>query len=72
MTDLVFKPGDQVVCTSSSGYAFTEGKTYTILKYEPQGTVDEGWFVWPAYVSVEDDRGKRVFCHTYRFKHVEN
>lgn len=70
MSDPIFKPGDQAVCTGSRGYAFTTGRTYTILKYEPRGTDGQNPFVWPAYVLVEDDNGEHVFCHAHRFKHV--
>lgn len=71
MTDPIFKPGDQVECTGSRGYAFTTGKAYTVLRYEPGGSDGESPFRWPAYVSVLDDDGKRVFCHASRFKHME-
>lgn len=70
MTDPIFEPGDQVVCTDPRGYAFTTGKTYTVLKYEPRGSDGESPFTWPAYVSVEDDDGKRVHCHACRLKRV--
>lgn len=70
MTDPIFEPGDQVVCTGSRGYAFTTGKTYTVLKYEPRWRDEESPFTWPAYVSVVDDDGKRVHCHASRFKRV--
>lgn len=57
--------GDQVVCHASRGYAFTEGKTYTVLKYEP--SVPDTYFTWPAYLRVVDDTGKVAICHASRF-----
>lgn len=70
MSDPIFEPGDQVICTGSRGYAFTTGKIYTVLKYEPRWPESASMFTWPAYVSVEDDDGKRVHCHACRFKHA--
>lgn len=61
------KTGDVVVCRYNNGYHFTEGKEYTVLKYEEEGTDGVNPFVWPAYVQVNDDYGKRAFCHAHRF-----
>ena len=63
------KAGDTVVCRSASGYLFTEGKEYTILRYEPEFYDQDtpSGFTWPAYVHVMDDRGREVMCHAHRF-----
>lgn len=60
------KTGDQVVCLGSRGYAFTTGKLYTVLRYEPR--VADQYYTWPAYLHVEDDNGKTAVCHASRFK----
>ena len=60
--------GDTVICRQANGYAFTEGKEYTVLSYEPACTPK--WspqFTWPAYVEVNDDWGHKVHCHAHRF-----
>jgi hypothetical protein len=59
------KAGDKVVCRHVRGYFFTEGKAYTVLKYEPR--YPDGNYTWPAYVHVVDDLGKVVVCHASRF-----
>lgn len=58
--------GDIVVCRGSRGYAFTTGKQYTVLLYEPEA--HDPTYTWPAYVSVLDDHGDTVFCHADRFE----
>ncbi|UNY50175.1 hypothetical protein [Stenotrophomonas phage vB_SmeS_BUCT700] len=60
------KAGDKVVYTGSNGYAFTTGQEYVIVEYYPP--VPTPHFIWPAYVTVMDDRGKLVDCHARRFK----
>lgn len=66
----VFNRGDKVKCRNASGiYTLTEGKEYTVYKYEPR-YVDTN-YTWPAYVHVvlRDYQGKlqRVVCHAHRF-----
>jgi len=63
------KIGDIVVCRDPRGYAFTEGKEYTVLAYEPKFFDKDtpSGFTWPAYVEVMDDYGRRVHCHANRF-----
>lgn len=57
------------MCRISSGYAFTEGKHYTVEKYEP--SVADLNFTWPAYLHVVDDNGKVAVCHAHRFDPVK-
>lgn len=61
------QPGDLVICRASRGYAFTEGKQYTVLKYDPPCYEKEAGFTWPAYVMVTDDYDRNVYCHAHRF-----
>ena len=68
--DPVFEVGDVVVCVAPYRYAFTLGKQYTVLKYEPQ--YPDTNYTWPAYVTVTGDNGKEAVCHARRFKKVEN
>lgn len=57
--------GDVVVCRNNNGYAFTEGKEYTVVNYLPPDRQEA--FTWPAYVVVTDDYGRSVQCHASRF-----
>ena len=57
--------GDVVVCRDPSGYLLTEGKEYTLVEYSPRCAIDG--FVWPAYVTVVDDRNRQVMAHANRF-----
>lgn len=61
----VFEVGQLVV--SKDGYygLLVEGKTYTVTDYQPEDRDIN--FTWPAYVSVLDDKGKKVTGHAYRF-----
>lgn len=61
------KAGDVVTCQNPSGYQFTEGKEYTILKFEPRCREEGQGFTWPAYVHVIDDRGEKAVAHASRF-----
>lgn len=61
------KAGDVVVCRNNRGYAFTEGKEYVIIEYDPP-TPWGPHFTAPAYVSVMDDDDKQVAAHAARFK----
>ncbi len=63
----MFKQGDPVICEHAANYAFTEGKEYTVVEYQPPERSENG-FRWPAYLKIEDDRGKLALCHDYRFK----
>lgn len=65
----VFEVGEQVRCKGNYGYAFTIGKVYTILTYEPCVQYAHG-FIWPAYVRVLDDNGKQAACHAERFERI--
>lgn len=61
--------GDKVVCRNPNGYAFTEGKEYTVIEYSSEAyEADIGGFTWPAYVAVKDDYGREVACHASRFR----
>ena len=66
------QPGDIVVCRAPRGYAFTEGKEYTVVSYEPEFADNNVGFTWPAYVEVVDDYGRHVHCHASRFIPKEN
>ena len=67
--DPVFEIGQVVVATGSYNWLLTEGKQYTVVKYEPRHPTEN--FTWPAYVSVIGDSGKKVTGHTYRFRALE-
>jgi hypothetical protein len=44
----------------------TEGKEYTVVRYEPRhGTPT---FMWPPYITVIGDHGKPVTAHCHRFR----
>lgn len=64
-----FKPGDTVVCYDSHGYAFTEGKEYTVVDYipEPYDRDTPSGFTWPTYLKIINDYGRQVRCHASRF-----
>lgn len=64
----VFEVGQTVVATGSYNWLLTEGKRYTVVKYEPSVRDTEANFTWPAYVTVIGDSGKRVTGHTHRFR----
>ena len=68
--EVVMNIGDTVVCVATRGYAFTEGKKYTVLSYEEAGSDGYNPFVWPAYVTVTDDYGRPAHCHASRFTHL--
>ena len=61
----IFKAGEVVVATGSYNWRLTEGKEYTVIKYEAEFT--DTTFTWPAYVTVIGDSGKPVTGHTHRF-----
>lgn len=61
-----FEVGQVVVATGSYNWLLTEGKQYTVVKYEPE--FRDTNFTWPAYVTVIGDSGKRVTGHTHRFR----
>ncbi len=58
--------GDVVTCRASRGYCLTTGKEYRVLEYQPEA--HDINFTWPAYVKVQDDYGKEVWCHACRFE----
>lgn len=60
------KAGDKVKCVGPLGYRFTTNKVYEVIDYQPEQYDDDN-FTWPAYVLVEDDYGKQVWCHAHRF-----
>lgn len=66
----VFVEGQKVIATGSYNWLLTEGKEYTVTKYEPPCRNDGGAFYWPAYVTVTGDSGKPVTGHTHRFAPV--
>jgi hypothetical protein len=61
-----FSVGQKVKATGSYMHQLTEGKEYTVVKYEDP--VHTPTFTWPAYVTVIGDFGKPVTGHTHRFK----
>lgn len=67
--DPVFDVGQVVICRIAGGYAFTEGKEYTVTIYEPRfhDTECAAGFTWPAYIHLLDDNGKETCCHAFRF-----
>lgn len=67
----MFAVGDKVIAVSNGSYNWllTEGKEYTVVKYEPPHR--DPTFTWPAYVTVLGDHGKPVTGHAHRFKHKE-
>ena len=67
----VFEVGQVVVATGNYSWLLTEGKQYTVTKYEPECPDHAIGFTWPAYVTVIGDSGKPVTGHTYRFRAVE-
>ena len=70
-TDPVFNVGDEVVCIIPYGYNLSLNGQYEVLKYVPKDSVPNIGFTWPAYVTVQDDSGKKAVCHADRFKAVE-
>ncbi|QVR48665.1 hypothetical protein [Stenotrophomonas phage BUCT609] len=60
------KAGDIIKCRGSNGYAFTTGKEYTVVDYQPSAHTEH--FIWPAYVAVIDDDGKKAWAHSTRFE----
>lgn len=66
--DPVFTEGQAVVCVRGHGYLLTEGKEYTVLRYEPSCPEPAARYTWPAYVHFIDDTGKKCICHAYRFR----
>lgn len=62
----VFEVGETVVATGSYYCLLTEGKQYTVIKYEEE--FRDGAFTWPAYVTVVGDGGRSVTGHTHRFR----
>ncbi|MGV8863269.1 MAG: hypothetical protein ACOH2T_19145 [Pseudomonas sp.] len=63
------KEGDLITCRADRGYAFTIGKKYVVLYYEPAGKArPDDAFIWPTYVQVLDDNGKKTYCHAHRFE----
>ena len=65
-TEPVFEFGQTVVATGSYNGLLTEGKQYTVVKYEPP--FREPHFTWPVYVTVIGDSGKPVTGHAHRFR----
>lgn len=64
-----FEIGQVVVAMHSHGHQITEGKQYKVTHYQPE--VYDPTFTWPAYVTVIGDFGRRVQCHTYRFRALQ-
>lgn len=63
------KEGDRVICRVPRGYPFTEGKEYTVIRYEPSSR--DGHFTWPDYVHVTNDWGLTSVCHAHRFEVIQ-
>ena len=61
-----FEVGETVVATGSYNWLLTEGKQYTVIKYEEE--LRGGAFTWPAYVTVVGDNGRPVSGHSHRFR----
>lgn len=71
MKDPIFTVGQKVIATGRlDGYKnyLTEGKEYTVIKYEPSYPSELPNFVWPAYAFVTSDLGEPIGSHTYRFR----
>lgn len=64
--DELYKPGTALVAKESYAYCITEGKVYTVVKYEPRCRCD--WFTYPEYVTIVDDHGDHTRFYTWRFK----
>ncbi len=66
--DLVFKTGDQIICTDATGcdHVLTEKKKYEVLEYLTEGYADDGFFD-PAYVRVLADDNKSLIVIASRF-----
>lgn len=64
-----FEPGDTVICVRSRGYAFTEGKEYTVVDYIPEfyDRDTPSGFTCPACLDIIDNSDRRVRCHASRF-----
>lgn len=63
-----FEVGQEVVCVADRSYMLTIGKVYKILEVYPPVPSGSG-FTFPEYVVVADDFGKKITCHSYRFRH---
>lgn len=69
----VFKEGEKVICKNTINYSLTEGKEYTVIAYDPPTVIaydpptGTPHFTFPAYVTVEDDEGKKTTAHAHRF-----
>ena len=68
MNDPTFAVGDKVTPNYLSGYHLTLGKVYKVVSYDPPFCEEN--FTWPAYVQIQDDRGKLATAHARRFKPV--
>lgn len=66
MNEPIFTVGQVVVATGSYMHQITEGKQYTVTRYEPEYRSPN--FTWPAYVTVIGNFGKPVTGHTHRFR----
>jgi len=66
MQEQEFKAGDVVIATCDYMHQITEGKEYTVIKYEPKEYTPT--FTWPAYVTVIGNFGNPVTGHTHRFQ----
>lgn len=68
-----FKEGQKVVAVGRlDGYRnhLTEGKEYTVTRYDPECVADNG-FRFPAYVYVIGDMGKEVSAHHWRLRAID-
>lgn len=70
---LEFKEGERVKAICSHAYRITEGRVYTVVKFEPEFYDDrsKSGFTWPAYATVIGDSGEPITCHAHRFRKLE-
>ena len=68
-----FRAGEVVKANCSHAYRITEGKSYTVISFEPEfyDSTHSTGFVWPAYVIVLDDNNQPLHCHAHRFTKLE-
>ena len=59
----------EVICKSTTGHSFTEGKTYEVVELIPQH--ETPYLIFPSYVTVRGDTGKLATANAWRFATTE-
>ena len=58
--------GEVLVATGRSYPGLTEGKEYTVVRYQPRDVTPH--FTFPPYITVIGDQGVPVTGHCHRFR----